>query len=252
MSGAARISNRDFAVALCLILCSAAALGGVSLFGKLLTGSFDLPAALFVRFFVPLLLLSWMLLVMNEHGLKWGNWRVHLVRSIFALGAQFCFFYYLSQGTLLLATLLFSTSGLFLPFLTRLAFGMEIRRKTLLAVIIGFAGVAVILDPAGGIDATMLIGLLAGLFNAGSQATQHHQSKGTSTLAATIIMFALCSLYCAVILVVTDDWDRSPARSVRMAARPRLRWWPSVLPSCPYQTRPCGRGPSASSTSRRA
>ncbi|MTH96860.1 DMT family transporter [Roseibium sp. RKSG952] len=205
MTGQAPISNRAFAIAIGLMVASAVCVAAVGLFGKEMTQSLDLTAAVFLRFFAPFLVLAGLMIVYRQ-PLKWASWRHHAFRAGFAFGAQLCFFYTLGKGSLLIATLLFTTSGLFLPFVTRLAFGTEIKPRTLLAVIISFAGVAVILDPTSQLQPFVLVGLLAGLFNAGSQAVQHRQSKMDAALPVTFAMFGIGSVLSALLVSVAGDW----------------------------------------------
>jgi|GEM_PF-1173026 len=197
------ISNRDFAVSIALMLVAALTVALMALAAKTLTGEVGLKAAVVLRFVVPFLLLAWLAYVVLDEQPAFGDWRIHAARSAFALAAQYCFFFYLDHASLLLATLLFSTSGLFLPFITSAAFGMEIRAKTLAAIAVSFAGVAVVLDPAANFHWVMLVGLLSGALNAGSQAVMHKASKTVSTLSSTLAMFALCSVAAMAIYAAT-------------------------------------------------
>jgi drug/metabolite transporter (DMT)-like permease len=205
-----RISNRDFAISIGLMLLAGLCLSLVALFAKDLTGSAGLGVAVFIRFFAPFLVLAWIAFVVFDEPMAFGDWRIHVFRSAFALGAQYCLFYYLSQGSLLIGTLLFSTSGLFLPFVTYFAYGLEIKRKTLIAILISFVGVGVVLHPTANFGWAMLIGLMAGLLNAGSQAVMHRASKQVDTLSATFMMFALCSVGALAILTATGGLAALP------------------------------------------
>lgn len=204
------ISNRDFAIGIILMLLAALNLSIVALFGKEITADAGLATAIFLRFFAPFLVLAWVVLVLLDQRVEFGDWRIHVYRSVLALAAQFCFFYYLSQGTLLTATLLFSTSGLFLPFVTYFSARMEIKRRTLLAVILSFLGVTISLNPAAGVSWAMLIGLSAGFLNACSHAVAHHQAKHVSTLSATLAMFGLCSVASFLVLIAGGNWPQLP------------------------------------------
>ena len=198
-----RISSRDFAISIALMLSAAVALSLVTLFAKELTALTGLQAAIFLRFFLPFLLLAWIAGTVLDEKLVFGDWHVHAWRALCALGAQYCLFYYLAHGSLLIGTLLYSSSGLFLPFLTYFWHGTEIKRRTLAAILLSFAGVFIALNPVVDFDWVMLVGLASGLLNAGSQAAQHKSSKEISTMAATLMMFGLCSLASAAILAAT-------------------------------------------------
>lgn len=145
-------------------------------------------------------LLVWISLVVLEQKLETGGWRQHALRATFVLASQYCYFYYLSVGSLLVGTLLWSTAGRFLPFVTYFAAHIEIKKRTLAAIAISFIGVAVVLKPTSGFDWLMLIGLFAGFLNACSQEVMHYSSKRISALSATIMMYALCGLGALVVL----------------------------------------------------
>jgi drug/metabolite transporter (DMT)-like permease len=198
----ARISNRDFAISVALVLVGTACIAAISLLGKELTGALGVSAAIFLRFFVPFVLLGGVAFATGK-AIAVGAWTPHVARAAFVLISQYALFYYLSQGSVLIGTLLFATTGLFLPVVTYFAFGMQIRRRTIAAIILSFAGVAVVLDPAAQFEWTMLIGLAAGFFNSCSQATQHYTSKHGSALSAAVIMFALASAGSLVVAVAT-------------------------------------------------
>ncbi|MEM9242525.1 MAG: DMT family transporter [Pseudomonadota bacterium] len=207
MSKATPISNRDLAVSISLMLCSALSLSLVTFFAKQLTTFTELSILIFIRSFIPFLILVWVSVILFDRKINVSNARVHLLRAVFTVSSQYCLFYYLTHGSLLLGTLLFSTSGLFLPFISYICFRKAIKTKTLIAVIISFIGVAFILNPKGNINLLMLIGLLAGFLNGCSQATMHYCSKRSDTFSMTIIMYGLSSLYAFIILILLGKFS---------------------------------------------
>lgn len=68
---------------------------------------------------------------------------------------------------------------------------------------ISFIGIALILKPTDGVDELMILGLMAGFFNACSQVTMHYCSKTSDTFSMTLAMFALTSLYSFLLLLAT-------------------------------------------------
>lgn len=200
-----RISNREYVVAIAFALLSALSLAVTNLFAKQLTSATGIYLAVFLRFFAPFLLAAWITLAFMKQRPSFSDWPVHLLRSVFTFGAQLCLFLYLVQGSVLMGTLLFSTSGLFLPFITYVLFGVEIRRRHLLAIAVSFVGVAIALNPVVDFHWIMAIGLLAGLLNAGTQASMHHLSKEVDALSASTIMFGICSLFGVCLLIGLGD-----------------------------------------------
>ncbi|WP_299494394.1 DMT family transporter [uncultured Shewanella sp.] len=197
-----RISNHDFLISVVLMLFAAFSLSIVALLGKELTTLIDFPVLIFLRFFIPFLILLWIAIILI--GDKWdlSQWRLLLFRALLTVSSQYCLFYYLLHGSLLNATLLFTTSGLFLPFISFLCFRAEIKIKTLVATIISFIGVSLILQASGEMDGLMLIGLLSGFLNACSQVTMHYSSKRGSAFDVTLMMFAFSSFYTFILVLV--------------------------------------------------
>ncbi|WP_444915300.1 DMT family transporter [Microbulbifer sp. TRSA007] len=201
-----RISNREFALSVITAILAASCMSLTGLFGKELTTFSSLSLVVFIRFFAPFLILTWIcLVVFDENPVTHRIDRIDGARALFTCLAQYCLFYYLSKGSLLVAALLFSTSGLFLPFITRFAKKDPIKKKTLAACLISFIGVAFILKPIAGFDSYMIVGLLSGFFGACSQFVMHHSSKKQNTISSTTKMFGLSSLYMLAILLIEGN-----------------------------------------------
>lgn len=202
-----RISNRAFATSAALMLCAAASLSLVALFAKQLTTLTDFAVVVFLRFFIPFLILLWTGLILSDKKIDYSQWRTNIFRSVLTVSSQYCLLFYLLHGSLLIGTLLFTTSGLFLPFVSYVCFKAEIKIKTLLAIILSFIGVAFILNPSEGIHGLMVIGLLSGFLNACSQATMHYSSKRGSTFDVTLMMFAFSSLYTFLLVLILGKFS---------------------------------------------
>ncbi|MCL1127582.1 DMT family transporter [Shewanella surugensis] len=197
-----RISNQDFIVSVILMLCSAVSLSLVALLGKELTTLIDFSVLVFLRFFIPFLILLWIAIILFDEKVDFSQWRIHIFRSLLTVSSQYCLFFYLLNGSLLVGTLLFTTSGLFLPFISYLCFRTEIKIKTCVATVVSFMGVAFILHSSGGMSWIIFVGLLSGFLNACSQVTMHYSSKRGSAFDVTLMMFAFSSLYTLVIVLI--------------------------------------------------
>jgi drug/metabolite transporter (DMT)-like permease len=199
------ISQRAFVESILLMLGGALSLALLSLFGKDVGRSFSLPALIFVRMLVPCVLVGLWYLAFSRRSWAGGRIKPHLLRSTWAIGAQYCFFYVLVHTTLLNATLLFTTSGLFVPVIGRVVLGQELKRRTALAVLVAFVGVVITLAPHGSISALVIgVGLLSGFLNASSQVAMHRSAKSPLTpLQIALCMYAISSGMALVILVLT-------------------------------------------------
>jgi drug/metabolite transporter (DMT)-like permease len=96
-------------------------------------------------------------------GLATRRIREHLFRTLTGLAAMYCFFYTIAHMHLAEAMLLNFTAPLFIPFIALLWLGEPVTRAITWAVVIGFAGVALILKPGLALFTPVaLVGLASG------------------------------------------------------------------------------------------
>ncbi len=111
-------------------------------------------------------LLPW-LLRGGVAGLRTHNLRLHLWRSLSGITAMYCFFHALAHLPLAQAVLLNYTAPLFIPPIAALLLREPFPWAVRWAVLVGFAGIALILKPGSmHFDLDGLIGLAAGVFTA--------------------------------------------------------------------------------------
>lgn len=199
-----RISNAAYRESIVFALLSALSLATARLIGKSLTLMASLNVVVFIRFFSPLVVVLIIYLIWKKNKTEKLYVLVNGLRSLFTVASMYCLFFVLWKGNLLLASLLFSTSSLFLPFLGKIIFGSDIKLKTVAAIIISFIGVAVVIGPTSGFfSLSTLIGLLSGLFNACSQLFLHYTSKRQSPIVTNLITCACSSLISLIILIIS-------------------------------------------------
>lgn len=92
-------------------------------------------------------------------------WQLHLSRSLLGFASLALYFYAITELPLATAVTLNYTSALFLAALTLLFLRHEARPILLLAILVGFVGVALLLQPSfsGGTWLPALLGLISGL-----------------------------------------------------------------------------------------
>lgn len=165
------MEKKSFHTGVFYTLLSALSLSGVGLFGKLGTERLSLTALISWRYSASLILCALFLFSLrrfNWEGLK--RTKGYALRAVFTLGAQYSFYYYLEQNTLMNAMVLLNTGPLFIPLIERIALGSKIGKSTIASLVIGFAGVLCVLQPDQGIFTLMsLIGLLSGFCQGISQ-----------------------------------------------------------------------------------
>ncbi len=116
-------------------------------------------------------LLPW---VVGQGGLRIerATFRFHLLRSLAGLASMGCYFYSLAHLPLAEAALLAMTAPLFIAPIARLWLDEPMTRRTLAALALGFAGVALILRPgAGALSVPALVGLTGGALAAVAKVT---------------------------------------------------------------------------------
>jgi drug/metabolite transporter (DMT)-like permease len=127
------------------------------------------------------LLLPW-LLRRGLGNLTTGVAGLHLLRATAGVAAMYCFFYAIAQMPLADAMLLKLTAPVFIPIIAVLWLHERVTPLLALALGIGFAGVAVMLDPsvadgAISVSPVALIGLLGGLLAALAKVTVRRLSR---------------------------------------------------------------------------
>jgi len=197
------ISTKDHHIALSFGLLSGLFLSLSGAFGKSLTTFADLSIIIFIRFFGPfiLILISY-LFFRKQQNHKISLW-IYLLRAMFITISQYCLFYLLGHGNILLAILLYSTHGMFTPFLEKIVFKYEIKIKTFIAILLGIIGVGITLGPIRHISSlTLCIGLCSGFFAACSQITLHHASKQQDPITINLLNYGFSSLIALFLVLI--------------------------------------------------
>ena len=127
---------------------------------KLGSGMFSTGELVFYRGFIGFLLMA---VVMLGRGIPWRtpHWRAQITRGISGTAALMCYFYALGHLPLATAVTLNYTSPIFVALLLAFWFGERIRWPLALAVLIGFAGVVLLLRPT--LQPEQWLGAAAGL-----------------------------------------------------------------------------------------
>lgn len=107
---------------------------------------------------------------------------LHLLRGGAGLAAMYCFFYALGHLPLADGMLLKMTAPLFMPLIALLWLGERLRLTTLMAVLLGFAGVILVLNPGGEFNRVALVGLAGGAFAALAKSTVRRLGRSEPNL----------------------------------------------------------------------
>lgn len=180
------------------LLVSGAALMFASMGGLIRLASVHLPNEQVV-FFRNLFGLLVLLPVVWQRGgridLRTAHPGLHLVRSLFGLAAMYCFFYALSVLPLASAVLLNFTAPLFIPFVAMFWLGERASVRVRAAIVIGFAGILLILKPGTGLNVHgAVIGLASGAFAAVAMVSLRKLSATEPALRVVSYYGVICTL----------------------------------------------------------
>ncbi|CAM3752754.1 DMT family transporter [Vibrio aquimaris] len=182
------------------MMASTFSLSLTGLVSKFLTDHFEVSLLSFLRFIVPAMML---VLVFVGREVRWPspNEQLSLWIRALCLGlSQVCFIFSLQHLTLMESVVLFATGPLFIPVLENLIFTTPIKVVNTIGLVVTFVGVTMLSSDESQISIRLelIVGLCAGLFNAGSQLSLYKISQ--SRLNAFEINF-WSFLYAAVVVV---------------------------------------------------
>ncbi|MEQ6344952.1 DMT family transporter [Vibrio cyclitrophicus] len=180
----------DITKATTFMLLSTFSLSISGLVAKYLSETMPTSLLSFVRFFLPSLFLFLFLIFYKISKPTRKMWKPLVMRAIFMVACQWCFLTSLQTLTLIEGIVLFSTGPLFIPLLEKLIFGTKVHTTTVVCLAITFVGVVMMAGDWSQFEfgsdffrPALLLGLLAGMFNSGSQVSLYRASKTSLTPA---------------------------------------------------------------------
>ncbi len=191
-----RTLNRPYAFA--MASTSALFLALVGLLGQSATRELSVFSALFMRYLASTFIV---LIVLRGTALQTLRKisRLDYLRVGSVLISQFCLFYYLAHGSLLVGMLLYNTGPLFSPLLARWLLGITFGLRTVISILLGFAGVTLVLNPLGErMNAIVLVALASGFFNSCSQLAFHRMSRDEGSPLESLFPFYVLLTVCSI------------------------------------------------------
>ena len=180
----------DITKATTFMLLSTFSLSLSGLMAKYLSEAISVSLLSFVRFLLPSLFLFLFLIFYKITKPTREMWKPLVMRAIFMVACQWCFLTSLQTLTLVEGVVLFSTGPLFIPLLEKLIFGTKIHTATIGCLVVTFVGVVMMAGDWSQFDfgseffrPALLLGLLAGMFNSGSQVSLYRASRTSLTPA---------------------------------------------------------------------
>lgn len=186
---------------------------------KVAADSVPLETIVFFRNLFAMAVFAPWLAAVGIRGLATPHWRLHAVRTAAGLGAMYCYYFAIAHIPLADAVLLNFTGPVFTPLIALAWFGLALDRRLLIALLVGFAGVALIVRPEGAIvDPAAAVGLAAGFLGAVSVVAIWRMGAGEP--AARIVFFytAGATAISAVPMALRWEWPDSGGVWLALAA----------------------------------
>lgn len=160
----------------------------------------DLPSemAVFMRNLFGLGLMIPLVWRKGLDGLKTKIMPIHLLRSVAGVSAMYCFFYVLANLQLADGMLLKMTAPLFMPLIALIWLSERLRRQTLFALVIGFAGVILVLNPGGEFNHVALVGLFGGALAALAKVSLRRLGRSEPSVRVVFYFALLSSMISAI------------------------------------------------------
>lgn len=205
-----------------LVSASGLCFGVMNALVRYVSGQLPLSEVVFFRNAMGLLALAPWLVVGAREILRTAHWRLHLVRSLFGVSSMYCLFYALAHLPLADATLLNYTAPLYIPFIAAWWLRERAPRNVYRNILLGFAGVALILKPGSAMfDTAALVAAAAGIFTALAFVSLRRMADSEPALR-TVFYFGLFGCLVSVV----------PASAVWVAPTPALWPWLVVMGIC--------------------
>lgn len=185
--------NQNIVLGAGLIILSELALLATGMIIKSMSSEVPTEQIVFVRNLIGLCLLIPWLIRKGISRLHTKHIGLHLARSLVGLSAMVCLFYSWRYMSLAHASLLKQTSPMFIPIFAFFWINESIGLKTIVAIVVGFLGVVLIINPSGNstsLSAVVLIAL-AGAMLAGMAKVIIRKMSATETPGRIVFYFAL-------------------------------------------------------------
>ncbi len=196
--------KQEFEKGALYMLLSAFTLSLFTLFSKFGTEGIPYFLLVFLRFGIPFLLLLpfFMFSISFKDVFSKIDLKMQLMRGAFILLYQYSIFYYLMYSSLLDATVMQNTAPLIIPIFERVFFKHRFEKKTIMSILISFAGVLCVLQPTRALFGQLSIAaLLIPLGQAGSQVLYSHQAKGDNQKYNLLFLFFIGTVVSGIVFL---------------------------------------------------
>lgn len=173
-----------------LILLSESMLVSSGLIIRQISDTLPTAMIVFMRNLLGLMLLL-PLLLRASHQLATRNIHLHLLRALLGVSSMACLYYSWAHLPMAQAALLKQTAPFFMPVIAYWWLGEAVPRRVKCALLVGFAGVVLILNPqAGAFNWGVLVGLAGAALGATAKVTVRRMHR-TEPAKRIVFYFAL-------------------------------------------------------------
>lgn len=196
-------AQRATIIASLLLLSAELCFASVSALVKALSPDVAFEQLVFFRNVMALvILLPWIFRYGLRQTLTSTRWRLHWVRGLVGLGAMYLFFYAISTIPLAQATLVLLMSPFLIPLMGYIWLQEPVSRQTWIAIIFGFIGVFVFLNPlANQLSPIVLLAFLAAAMAAMTKTVIRRLSRTEPTRKIVLYFSAISTLVSAIPLL---------------------------------------------------
>ena len=154
--------------------------------------------------------------LLSRKGFSWRTnvIHLHLLRSLSGVAAMYCFFYAIIHLPLADSMLLKMTAPLFMPLIALLWLQESVTSWTIYALLLGFVGVWIIVDPTGEINWIALVGVTGGLLAALAKVSIRRLSR-TEPTTRIVFYFAITATLVSAIPAMLV-WKQPAAMEIAM------------------------------------
>jgi len=158
---------------------------------KYLSDTLSTEQIVFFRNAAGLLILMPVILTQGRKLLKTSVWHWHLMRGLVGVSAMYCYFWALGHMPLTEAFLVKLSSPFFMPLIGLLWLGERAGKYSILAVFVGFAGVACILRPDDSAFTVIALIALLGAFLAALAKVTIRRMSATESSQTIVFYFGV-------------------------------------------------------------
>lgn len=187
------------------MILSAVSSAVFGLFVKVAMASVFLPLMVFLRFFIPLIMICpyFYLYFTKIREINYRKTGKHVLRALAVVISQYSLFYYFTRGSLTDGVLLWNTAPMFMPIIMYIFYKHRTGRVVWLSLLVSFLGVILVLKPNADLfDPFSIYGFISGIAVAFSQVL-YGVNRENESLAQNIFLFFFYSTLLSFVAFAT-------------------------------------------------